>query len=271
MIEKIEKFIRSNVYLYIVSRYLVGNFLYNFIYEKDFKFFLNSNYEFKNIIDIGGNDGISSRILRKFNKNSYILCIEPNKFYESILKKISIKDNRFKYIICGASNKKSFIKMYIPKYKKIYFRSLASINKNDFFNKNSFLPNVGLDYNKFKDVVLENFDVEIIKIDSLNMKPDLIKIDVEGHELEVVEGCSETINKSKSLIIIEINKNNFVNVVNFFKKKNYVLAIFNYNNNKLEYYKEIENFNLEDFFSWINEKGITVGNSFFHHNETNYQ
>jgi FkbM family methyltransferase len=270
MIENLEKIIRNNIYLYSISRFIVGKFLYNLIYEKEFKFFLNTKTKFMNIVDIGGNDGISSLILRKFNKDSNILCIEPNKFYEKILKKIKQKDKKFNYLICGASNKESKIKMYIPKYKKVYFRSLASIENKNFFNNHSFLPNVGIKKENFKNVFLEDFEVKIIKLDNLNLNPDLLKIDVEGHELEVLEGCSLTINKYRPLIIIEINKNNFPKIVNFMLEKNYILAIYNYNTHKLEHYKHIQNFNVNDFYTWISDKKISAGNSFFHYKNKEY-
>tara|TARA_B100000963_G_C22483804_1_gene605960 strand:+ start:183 stop:995 length:813 start_codon:yes stop_codon:yes gene_type:complete len=270
MIEKIEKIIRNNIYLYSISRFIVGKLLYNIIYEKEFNFFLNTRKEFENIIDIGGNDGISSLILRKFNKKSKILCIEPNKFYETTLKKIKQKDKNFDYLICGASNIESIIKMYIPKFKNVYFRSLASIENKNFFNENSFLPNVGIKKENFKNVSLEDFEVKIIKLDSLNLNPDLLKIDVEGHELEVLEGCSSTINKYRPLIIIEINKNNFPKIVNFMLEKNYILSIYNHNTHKLEYYKHIQNFNVNDFYTWIRNKKISAGNSFFHYKDKKY-
>lgn len=266
----IEKIIRNNIYLYSIARFIVGKFFYNFIYEKEFNFFLYTNKEFVSIIDIGGNDGISSLILRKFNKKSNILCIEPNKFYKKILRKIKNKDKRFDYLICGASNIESKRKMYIPKYKNIYFRSLASMENKNFFNENSFLPNVGIKKENFKYVSLEDFEVKIIKLDNLKLSPDLLKIDVEGHELEVLEGCTLTINKYKPLIILEINKNNFSKIVSFMLQKNYILGIYNYNTYKLEYYKNINSFNINDFYKWIDNKKITVGNSFFHYKDKKY-
>jgi FkbM family methyltransferase len=48
-----------------------------------------------------------------------------------------------------------------------------------------------------------------ITIDSLNIKPSLIKVDVEGAEIEAIKGGLSTISKYKPLLIIEDNQLDF--------------------------------------------------------------
>lgn len=51
--------------------------------------------------------------------------------------------------------------------------------------------------------------VPSITLDSLNIKNvDIIKIDVEGHELSVIKGAEQLIKKNKPLIVIEISFEN---------------------------------------------------------------
>ena len=67
----IENFIRSNIYLFIFFRYVTNKFFAKIIYETDFKILLylrNFNFFNKSIIDIGANDGISIKVIRKFVK-----------------------------------------------------------------------------------------------------------------------------------------------------------------------------------------------------------
>ena len=68
-----EKICRSNIYLFIFSRYLVGKFLSKIFYDSDFKIIkilTKSNFFKKKnslILDIGANDGMSYSIIRKFS------------------------------------------------------------------------------------------------------------------------------------------------------------------------------------------------------------
>jgi len=49
------------------------------------------------------------------------------------------------------------------------------------------------------------FPVDSVTIDSLNLpRVDFIKIDVEGHELEVLKGCRETIAKYHPALLVEV-------------------------------------------------------------------
>ena len=50
-----------------------------------------------------------------------------------------------------------------------------------------------------------NIKVNVVTIDSILEHADLLKIDVEGDELNVLEGSLKLIENSKPLIILEIN------------------------------------------------------------------
>ena len=75
--------------------------------------------------------------------------------------------------------------------------------------------------NKFKF-----FDAEFkIGDEILNFKKEylLIKIDVEGHELNVLEGLSNLLTKNKCILMIEIFEKNFENTNKFLFDKGFVL------------------------------------------------
>jgi len=55
----------------------------------------------------------------------------------------------------------------------------------------------------------KHITIPAVTLDSLNLTDvDLIKIDVEGHELSVVNGAEKTIKNNKPLIVIEISYEN---------------------------------------------------------------
>lgn len=53
--------------------------------------------------------------------------------------------------------------------------------------------------------VREGGDISVIQLDSILTSADFIKIDVEGYELEVLQGAKETLRQSKPSILFEVN------------------------------------------------------------------
>ena len=53
--------------------------------------------------------------------------------------------------------------------------------------------------------VIEGRDIKMITLDSLKLKPDFIKIDVEGMEFDVLQGGKDTILENKPFVMIEEN------------------------------------------------------------------
>ncbi|MFN0218248.1 MAG: FkbM family methyltransferase [Hyphomicrobium sp.] len=49
----------------------------------------------------------------------------------------------------------------------------------------------------------EDHKVAVIALDSLNLRPDVIKINVQGFELQVVKGGAETFTRWQPITIIE--------------------------------------------------------------------
>jgi len=66
-----------------------------------------------------------------------------------------------------------------------------------------------LDTNFLDNPNLQTREIQVRKLDDLILEnnlslPDFIKIDVEGYEYEVLQGCLETIKKSQPILFIEI-------------------------------------------------------------------
>ena len=79
----------------------------------------------------------------------------------------------------------------------------------------------------------ENFEIQTKKIDELNFdnKISFIKIDVEGHELEVIEGAKNTIKRDKPVLLVEIEKQytkkEVAESINFINSLGYKSYFFN--------------------------------------------
>ena len=158
------------------------------------------------IFDVGCFIGNFSRNLKKKlnlkNKNFYLFDANPN---------LKIKD--FKYNNLVFSDKIQIRNFYLNEFFPSSGSSLKEDTKNDLkWNYTRKLitlsSNKGFKILKVKTNTIDNFckKNKIIKI-------DILKIDVEGSELEVLKGSKKILNKTH-LIQLEIyqNKKNFIKI-----------------------------------------------------------
>ena len=211
-------------------------------YEKELSIihkFANKN---KSAVDVGVYRGVYTYKLSKIFK--YVYSYEPNTliypYLEKNLKKLignlSIKNY-------ALSNSSGLVDLKIPKRSKSFFKNnieelyklgCATIHKNNDF----------VDYEKLK--------VNKIKLDDDLIDVDIgfIKIDVEGHEKEVIEGATNLINKFKPVLLVEIEerhtKKPIINTINFIKNYGYTAHFCKknelYNIDKLQNLDDENNF-----------------------------
>ena len=187
-----ENIIRKNFYLYFlfISFYKKFPNLFPFLEKKKYMFLSNKN--FQNILDIGCNNFQTMKIMRNINKNLNFFLFDPiikNK------KKI-VKTKIFNFAL---SDKKGNKMLFMPYYNGINLDSLNSFELNNILTyKEKYLKNLEL---KIKKKIVKTFT-----IDSLNLKSDFIKLDVENHELEVLKGGKQHLKKNKPVILLENNK-----------------------------------------------------------------
>jgi len=158
-----------------------------------FTYFNSFDHLFKSsvAIDVGANIGNHSVYFSKFF--SKVISIEPNPFSFELLKlnaQLAIQKN-IECLNIGASDTKG----------NLIYSYADSANSGSVF----LSPSNNSENNK-----------NIVKVDSLdnifiNEKISLIKIDVEGMELQVINGALEIIKKQMPFILFEQSKTNFKN------------------------------------------------------------
>ena len=193
----------GNFYIYL-PRHL--NYLFKQKYENNTINFIKTkldNYNTKNyFIDVGANIGIYSLYFKKkyFSK---VELFEPDIDNINLLKKTKFI-NKFKFFkinsfcLSDSNTKKEFL------LDDIRGMTGTLSNNRNFIHKHQKLNIKIL-------VKTKKFD----SIYSFINKIFLIKIDVEGHEIEVFKGMLKAIKFNKPMIIIESNKNN----IKYIKKK----------------------------------------------------
>ena len=187
-------------------------------YEKELSIIHNFEDKNKVAIDVGVYRGIYSYKLSKHFKK--VFSFEPNPLIynnlSSSLAKITDNIEIFNYAL---SNTEGITKLKIPNrgnslfdknYEELFKLGAATIHeKNDI-----------IDY--------ESFDVKKTLLDKIipsSEKIGFIKIDVEGHESEVIKGSINTIKRDKPILLIEIEekhtKKPINDTINFVKNIGY--------------------------------------------------
>ncbi len=144
-------------------------------------------------IDVGSNLGLRS--LLPLSEGREVYFIEPNKEANKTNKERCILNKYKNYIFfeVGASNSSGYQDFFID--KSSYNSSLEEASlKNSLFI-----------YERKERIAIDTID-NLFR-DKINIFPTAyIKIDVEGHELKVLEGASEFIKKLQPTMIIEVNE-----------------------------------------------------------------
>ena len=152
-------------------------------HEPAFMYLLRQESKGEIALDIGANIGYSTLSLCKNMKK--VIAIEPDDRSRKILKK-NIKLNKFKnkvkvcsFAISDKEEEKTF---YLSKHP-----NLSAFNKNrKYWTKKKI--------------------VKTRTIDSLNVLPNFIKMDLEGHEIEVIRGGMKSLKETSFCrILIEVH------------------------------------------------------------------
>ena len=190
----------------------IGEYTQNSMYFRDYdknitdflKAYIKGNEDF---IDIGANIGFYTLFFSSHLRNGKVFSYEPNtKNFKKLKKNILL--NKFKNIKCynfGISSQNGKTQLYDTSH----------------YNEGGHFINL-----KDKSINKKFEIIKIFKLDSLLKKYNknlFIKIDVEGHEMNVLNGMKNILKKANCFLIIETGKSKGLEIItNFLKKFNYI-------------------------------------------------
>jgi len=214
-------------------------------YEKELNIINQFSNKQRSAVDVGVYRGVYSYKLSKEFKHVYGYeanpLIYPNlkKNLNKIIKNLTLKN-------FAVSNTSGIAYLKIPKRSKSVFKDnyeeLYQLGCASIHNENIF----------------EDFD--LIKAKKIKLDDDLkdknigfIKIDVEGHEKEVIEGSKNLIKKFKPILLVEIverhTKKPVLNTINFIKQFGY--TPFYVKGKNLYNLQKLNNLNKENNYIFI--------------------
>lgn len=143
--------------------------------------------DYNTVLDIGVAHG-TPELYKAFNKSNLVL-IEPLERYEPSIEKIE-KKYKAKWIKSAAGSENTFIDIIVDDQQP----SMSSFHQKDMASSSGDVYKEKIPVKKLDTIVEEN------KLKG----PFIIKIDTEGHEIEVLKGAKETL-KNCCMIIAEVS------------------------------------------------------------------
>ena len=150
-------------------------------------------------LDVGANQGAITDVLLRKSKNCQICSFEPNPSAFKNLQSRFKGNPRVRLHNFGLGEKDGIFKLFVPIYRDYEFDGLGSLAPD--FDDTWLSERVYFYNRKFLDI--REVICEIKRLDDLNLEPFFMKVDVEGHELEVFRGAQATIQKCQPIILME--------------------------------------------------------------------
>ena len=155
------------------------------------------------VLDVGSNFGyLASVWSHSIANNGMTIAFEPNKnVFTCIEKTIEANNANHKF--------------------NVYNLAIGSKNEMITLNASNFSSNI---HNM--PSTIETYQIEMVKLDDFIKRNaieavDLIKIDVDGIELDILEGAKKTIKQSSAIVIVETNDDK--RIIDFFKDEDYAI------------------------------------------------
>jgi FkbM family methyltransferase len=151
------------------------------------------------ILDVGANRGQSLASLHSIFPAANVHSFEANPLFFTVLERVAdTLQGRCKVHRFGLGNADGQLTLYVPWVGDQPFLEESS-TLLDYYQK----PWVAQKFAERGGLRLQELSVEIRRGDDLGLDPQIIKLDVEGTENVVVAGLTETIRRSRPLLMVE--------------------------------------------------------------------
>ena len=182
----------------------------------------SEQHDFDNslIIDIGADNGETSKLFSKAFPNSKVVGFEANPKIYTLAKENCEHNKNITLYNNAISDKKEIVDFYVT--SNDVSSSINKINQTEGNSK---------DYKNELDLKTKvSIQANILDEYTSNQNVLILKIDTQGHELKVLEGAKETLKKTKFVLIEMSNHNLYINGCKYFevddllRKNNFTLA-----------------------------------------------
>ncbi len=152
------------------------------------------------LVDVGANRGQSIESILIHQPKANIVAFEPNPCLWPCLKRRYDHRSNIQIHLMGLSDNEEFLELFVPVYRGFVFDGLASVEYAEAY---SWLNDERIYGFSARHLKIEKYKAQLVRLDTLQLRPAFIKIDVQGMELKVVKGGLETIRKHLPVLLIE--------------------------------------------------------------------
>jgi FkbM family methyltransferase len=151
-------------------------------------------------LDIGANWGQSAYALKRTVHPEKITCFEPSSYLSRRLKRRFAHDKSVQIESVALGRSEGSFELHTPHYGEYVFDGLASLDLNEAKHWLSPERLSGFDPAK---LTVHSETVSVRTLDDYELSPEVVKIDVQGAELAVVEGGIKTFRRMRPACVIE--------------------------------------------------------------------
>jgi FkbM family methyltransferase len=152
------------------------------------------------LLDIGANRGQSIDAIRLFLPKTPILAFEPLPDLAETLSAEFAFDDSVTVVKAGLSAAAGQKTLFVPTYAGYRFDGLSSLDRAEAEGWLSQKTLIGFRPDLLK---VQEQTIELARLDSFALSPAFIKIDVQGAEVDVMEGGLETLKSNLPALIVE--------------------------------------------------------------------
>lgn len=172
-------------------------------------------------LDIGANRGHSALGFSKMMPGWRTISIEANPLHRARLESLKNRKKLFDYHIAAADTVTgNVVTIWTPRYGKIYCHSSSAVDHKEA------VRSIELSFPaQAKNFTYEQDETTTLALDDLNLAPTIIKIDIQGKEVDCIRGLANTIRLYRPIFLIECNLDGG-NIVTSMREHNYVSHVY---------------------------------------------
>ena len=151
-------------------------------------------------LDVGANHGQSILAIRHFRPDAPIISFEPHPMLFQRLERRFGRMPGVRLINCGLAAKEADLTLYVPAYRGFVYDGIASFSRESAY---TYLSSETLYFFSPKRVSVSEHVCHVRTLDSFELAPSFMKMDIEGFEYDALQGAMQTLRQHEPVLLVE--------------------------------------------------------------------